>query len=124
MLGRPQLDAGLDGSVLRFLHSRKATATIEGPAERLELLLLTLPADRRLTGDLLRAARVPVDLDAFDLAVAERQGTIQRLLDDGRALVEAVERLVCALYAVPDALTERVIASAVARAGTTGVDVE
>jgi hypothetical protein len=75
-----------------------------------------------MTGNDLRSARVPVDLGAFDAAVADRQRQTQRLLDDGRALVEAVERLVCALYAVPDALTERVIASAVARAGSVAAD--
>lgn len=124
VLGRPQLETGLEGSVLRFRHSRKLTATVEGPRERLELLLRTLPVNGRLMGDDLRAARVPVSLDAFERALAQRQGEIQRLLDDGRTLVEVVERLVCALYAVPDSLTERVIASAISRAGSTGADDE
>jgi hypothetical protein len=124
VLGRPQLETDLEGSVLRFRHSRKLTATVEGPRERLELLLRTLAANGRLMGDDLRTARVPVSLDAFERAVAQRQGEIQRLLDDGRTLVEVVERLVCALYAMPDTLTERVIASAVSRAGSTGTDDE
>ncbi|HEX7292741.1 MAG TPA: hypothetical protein VF250_16595, partial [Conexibacter sp.] len=122
VLGRAALEAGLDGGVLRFRHRRTITATVAGPQARLELLLQTLPADGRLTGEQLRAARVPFDLDAFERTVARRQAELQRLLDDGRALVESVERLVCALYGVPDALTERVVASAVARAATTAAD--
>jgi hypothetical protein len=124
VLGRPQLEETLDGSVLRFRHSRRITATVEGPQERLTLLLRTLPTSGRLTGEDLRGVRVPVDLDAFERAVMLRQAEIQRLLDDGRALVEAVERLVCALYAVPAPLTERVVASAVSRAGTTAAEEE
>ena len=124
VLGRPQLETNLDGSVLCFRHSRRVTARVEGPRERLELLLQTLPAGSRMTAGELRTARVPVDLYAFDQAVMQRQTHIQQLLEDGRLLVEAVERLVCALYAVPDALTERVIASAVSRAGTTGAEDE
>ncbi len=124
VLGRPHLETDLEGISLRFRHSRKVTATVDGPPERLALLLQTLPTNGRMVGDDLRAARVPVDLADFEAAVDRRQTEVQQLLDDGRMLVEAVERLVCALYAVPDALTERIVTSAVARAGITGADDE
>ena len=66
----------------------------------------------------LSATRVPVDLDAFTAEVDRRREEIDDLLDAGRRLVEAVERLVCGLYGLPDPLTELVVASAVARSGT------
>ena len=43
---------------------------------------------------------------------------VHDLLAGGRRLVEEVERLVCALYDLSDELTEKVVAHAVARAGT------
>ena len=54
-----------------------------------------------------------------DQGTADEAGLLwaQALVEEGRLLVELVERLVCRLYDVPDKLTERVIASAVARAG-------
>ena len=36
--------------------------------------------------------------------------------------MEEVERLVCALYEVPDDLTEEIVERAIQRAGTSGVD--
>ncbi len=124
VLGRPQLEADLGGHVLRFRHSRKVTATVEGLPDRLSLLLDTLPLNGRLMGDDLRAARVPVDLNAFKTAVEQRQREIHGLLGEGRVLVELVERLVCKLYGVPDPLTERVVESAISRAGSTGAEGE
>jgi hypothetical protein len=38
-------------------------------------------------------------------------------LEEGRVLVEVAERLVRALYAIPEDLTDEVVAHAVARAG-------
>jgi hypothetical protein len=72
--------------------------------------------------DDLWSTQLPTDLDAFAEEVARRQAEIDRLLLDGRQLVEAAERLVCALYGVPDELTELVVASAVARAGALAGD--
>jgi hypothetical protein len=68
--------------------------------------------------DELRAVRVPVSLDALYAEVERCQADVDLLLDSGRRLVEAVERLVCRLYDLPDALTELVVARAVARSGT------
>lgn len=50
--------------------------------------------------------------------IARRRHEVDELLDIGRRLVEGVERLVCRLYAVPDPLTDLVVASAIARSGT------
>ncbi|MDQ3676391.1 MAG: hypothetical protein M3401_06245 [Actinomycetota bacterium] len=71
-----------------------------------------------ITDGVLGRSRVPTSLDAFAAEVARRQDEIDDLLDVGRRLVEAIERLVCELYGVPDALTDLVVESAVARAGT------
>lgn len=113
VLGRAAIDAG----GLVFTHSRRPTARIEGPRARLELLADLIGSARLTPGDL-RAARVPVDLAAFATEVARRQQEIDELLDAGRRLVEAVERLVCGLYAVPDPLTDLIVASAITRSGT------
>jgi hypothetical protein len=59
-----------------------------------------------------------VSLIAFADEVIRRQDEIDDLLDAGRRLVEAVERLVCKLYGVSDALTDLVVESAISRAGT------
>ncbi len=59
-----------------------------------------------------------MSLDAFAAAVAHRQREVDDLLAERRLFVEAVERLVCGLYGLPDALTELVLASAVTRSGT------
>jgi hypothetical protein len=61
---------------------------------------------------------MPANLEAFATEVARREGEIDDLLGIGLALVDAVERLVCKLYGVPDTLTDLVIESAVTRAGT------
>ncbi len=113
VLGR----AAVDDDALVFTHARKPTARIEGPRARLELLADLIGSARRMPEDL-RAARVPVDLAAFAADVAGRQNQIDELLDTGRRLVEAVERLVCRLYAVPDPLTDLIVASAITRSGT------
>lgn len=109
----------VEGS-LEMMHSRKVTARVTGPEDRLEFLHRTLSPRSRLLPDNLRAARVPVDLDAFEVEVQRRQTEIDVLLAQGRAYVEAVERLVCALYGLPAGLTDRVVESAVIRAGAVG----
>ena len=113
MLGRPRLENG----ALVFTHARKPTARVEGPDDRLELLASVIGSARLMPDDL-RATRLPVSLDAFAARVAARQAEVDDLLLTGRALVEAVERLVCRLYGLPDPLTELVVQSAVSRAGT------
>ena len=60
---------------------------------------------------------LPKDVAGLVLLAAERAEIVHGLLADGRRLVEQIERLVCALYDVPDELTDEVIAHAAARAG-------
>ena len=113
VLGRARLEEG----ALVFTHSRRATARVDGPHDRVALLQDLLGTERLMPDDLL-SARMPASLDAFSERIARRQGEIDDLLAVGRELVEIVERLVCALYGVPDALTDLVVESAVTRAGT------
>jgi len=113
VLGRAHLEDG----ALVFTHARKPTARIEGPDDRLALLARVIGSARLMAQDL-RAARLPVSLELFATQIAGRQREVDELLLDGRLLVESVERLVCRLYGLPDGLTELVIGSAVARAGT------
>jgi hypothetical protein len=95
-------------------------ARVEGAPERLDLLEQVLggrpPAD--LLGLLL-----PKDAGAFAALAESRRSQIESLLDEGRKIVEEVERLVCALYDVSADLTEEVVQHAVRRAaGAPGVD--
>jgi hypothetical protein len=50
--------------------------------------------------------------------VEARTGEVSELLAEGRSLVEEIERLVCALYGVPDDLVDEVVAHAVTRAAS------
>jgi hypothetical protein len=59
---------------------------------------------------------LPRDLEAFDREAETLVETVQALLDDGRAKVERVERLVCGLFGLDEALTDSVVEHAVARA--------
>ena len=111
-LGRPALESG----ALRYRFSRAVTATVTGPEDRLQLLA-SVTASRRssLAEDLARLV-LPKDLPAFAATLADRATTIDRLLEEGRQLVERAERLVCRLYEVPTELEDEVVTSAVARA--------
>jgi Eco57I restriction-modification methylase len=111
-LGKPVYEHGL----LTFAYRRKVVAKITGPAPKL-MLLAELLAEREkpMPADLL-AAEVPCDVDRFRTDVESTQADVARLLSGGRSLVEAAERLVCALYAVPLELEHEVVAHAVARA--------
>jgi hypothetical protein len=112
VLGNPVFEDG----VLVFAYRRKVTARVDGPASKL-MLLGELLADKAklMPADLLKA-EVPLDVEAFKEAVEEAQGEVGNLIARGRTLVEAAERLVCALYGVPPELEEEVVAHAVARA--------
>jgi hypothetical protein len=114
-LGRPSID----GERLTFRHARKVTATVDGPVARLEVVAQALPPTAAATE--LASVLVPKDVSVLDVACADAQQAIDDGLARGRLLVEAVERLVCALYGLDSKLTELVIASAVSRAGTIAV---
>lgn len=68
-----------------------------------------MPAD-------LLAAQVPRDVARFKADVESAQAAVASLLSQGRSLVEAAERLVCVLYAVPSELEDEVVAHAASRA--------
>ena len=114
-LGRP----AIDGERLTFRHARKVTATVDGPVARLEVVAQALTPTAAAAG--LVSVLVPKDVSVLDVACADAQQAIDDGLARGRLLVEAVERLVCALYGLDPKLTELVIASAVSRAGTIAV---
>lgn len=101
---------------LTFRHARRVTATVDGPPERLAVVTAAAPAS--LAAAELASVVLPKDLAVLELAVADATQRVDAGLQRGRTLVEAVERLVCALYGVDSKLTELVVASAVARAGT------
>ncbi len=114
VLGEPSGRAKrLDVRTLTFRRGGKETGRVGGDPARLDLLwrLLGGPVDDA------RSVTLPRDLERFEERKRERAELVVRLLAEGRRLVEEVERLVCALYEVPDELTEAVIEHAVARAG-------
>jgi hypothetical protein len=108
-LGRPER---VDDAIV-FRYKREETGRISGPPERLDLLEQLLDSG---DGSDPRRMMLPRDVAAFEAATGRRRDDVQSLLDEGRELVEQVERLVCALYDVSDELTEAVIDHAVHRA--------
>lgn len=111
-LGKPRLD---DGALI-FMHARKETARVEGPADRIALLCRIVENRKQLRSDELLALRLPSDLVAFSRTLDDRQAEIDGLLGAGRSLVEIAERLVCRLYRVPRELEDEIVDHAIARA--------
>lgn len=99
---------------LSLINGKTLVGHVQGPADRLDLLQALLPD--RSDGTAVGATVLPRSLTAFDALAAAKRDEVQGLLDEGRRLVEEIERLVCALYDVPDELADEVIAHAVARA--------
>lgn len=111
-LGSPAMEEG----ALVFRYRRQRVAGITGPAMKLVLLTELCGAlDRPMPADLLKV-ELPRDVDLYKEEVASASNEVRVLLEEGRRLVEAAERLVCALYAVPKDLEDEVVAHAVARA--------
>jgi N-6 DNA Methylase/Eco57I restriction-modification methylase len=106
-------------NALELRRGRSRLGSVRGDPARLDLLARELSgrADDRI-GEVL----LPKDLSRFAALAAERRRRVDELLTEGRRLVEEVERLVCALYEVPDGLTEDVVAHAVQRAATAPSD--
>src|SRR6185437_14383342 len=100
-----------DGRV--WTYKRKQTGYITGPSDRLDLLLALLPE-----ADDPASVILPRDMARFTELVDRRRGQIAALLDEGRELVEQVERVVCSLYGLPDDLADAVVEHAVQRAGS------
>ncbi len=110
--------AALEGESLVFRYRRQPVARIDGPHDKL-LLLAELLADRKklMPADLL-GTQLPRDVEAFRAEVESSQSQVSDLLAEGRTLVEAAERLVCTLYAVPADLEDEVVAHALVRANS------
>ncbi len=105
----------LEGDRLALMANRRAVGVLCGPHARLAFLAQLLEGVR-MTRDELLATLVPRDLQALEREVVLLHRDIHRLIADGRALVEAIERLVCKLYGVPEALTDEIVEHAVHRA--------
>lgn len=101
---------------LRFAYRRQPVARVTGPREKLMLLGELLGERPKLMPADLLGEELPRDVDAFRSDVEVATAEANALIAAGRVLVEAAERLVCALYAVPRELEEEVVAHAVARA--------
>jgi len=101
---------------LVFQHSRKVTARVAGPERRIEFLTRMLEGSQRLLPAGLEGTLLPRDLDAFEAFCDARRTEVGELLEEGRVLVETVERLVCRLYDVPAELEEAVVRHAAERA--------
>ena len=116
-LGKPHRDKP---GLLVFRRARAETGRVTGDPRRLDLLQELIGA--RAPDDL-QGLLLPRDLDGLELLASDRKTLVEDLLAEGRRLVEEVERLVCALYDVPDELADEVVAHAIARAGS-GVPVD
>ncbi len=112
VLGR----SALEGDSLVFRYRKKEVARVEGPREKLVLLGQLVSADGRITPAELLATEAPRDMGEFRSTVDAASAEVKSLIAAGRGLVEAAERLVCALYGIPAELEDEVIAHAVARA--------
>lgn len=111
VLGR----CGLEEGSLVFRYRHQIVARVNGPKEKLMLLEALLDGAGRLMPADLVGAEVPRSTETFKVLVEKAQAEVETRLAEGRALVEAAERLVCALYAVPTDLENEVVAHAVAR---------
>lgn len=111
VLGRP----GRPDGELAFTRQKQVTARVQGPPERLDLLAELLESERRLLPADLKQAVLPRDVTAFEQGMESERLAVEQLLDSGRILIEAAERLVCRLYGAPSELEDEVVAHAVAR---------
>ena len=105
----------LADDTLVFRRGRNETGRVIGDATLLDLVEDALSGR---TSDAPTKLRLPKSLPSFHAVAQARATEVSDLLSEGRRLVEEVERLVCALYEVPDDLTDAIVAHAVARAGT------
>jgi hypothetical protein len=108
--------AKLDGGKLSFTRARQVTAEVSGPADRLALVDLAVAGRNQLLEADLLDLLLPADLDAFASQIAQTTAEVDLLMRHGRLLVEAAERLVCALYGLPFDLEDAVVDHALARA--------
>ena len=117
-LGRPDFDA----NTLHYRFGRRTTATVSGPEERLQLLARITAGMRGSLAEDLAHVLLPKDLPALAAAMEARATEIDRLLEEGRQLVERAERVVCRLYGLSPDVEDEVVASAIARADDRQLD--
>ena len=110
------LKAGVEGGKAVFRYRRQVVAEVDGPADKLVLLVEMVAGETRTTPKDLLALELPREVASFKAEVETASADVARLLGEGNVLVEAAERLVCALYGVPAELEDEVVAHAVARA--------
>ena len=103
----------VEPAAVAFRRGGSETGRVVGEGRRLDLLEEIVGS--AMVGDV-GSILLPRDLDAFDRDVAALATSVQGLLDEGRAKVEHVERLVCSLYGLDDDLTNAVVEHAVDRA--------
>lgn len=107
----------LEGGKLVFRHSRKITAEVTGPERRLAFVLLSARDPKMLSEDL-KQVPLPKQMSELEKLLDVRAAEIDGILQSGRRLVEAAERLVCRLYGVSREIEDAVIAHAIERAGS------
>ncbi|MGI8440560.1 MAG: HsdM family class I SAM-dependent methyltransferase [Thermoleophilaceae bacterium] len=107
-----------EGSDLVFRRSRQVTARVTGAPERLRQVEMAVGGNKRLLPDDLLRLPLPRDAEVFASTVAAREAEVHGLMDHGRLLVEAAERIVCRLYRVPPDLEDAVIDHAHRRAAS------
>lgn len=100
--------------LIELVRGRQVVGRLEGEAAVLDLVdgLVDGAADEHLPELLL-----PADLVLFAARRTDRRQLVAGLLAEGRELVERIERLLCAVYDVPDDLADAVVEHAVRRAG-------
>lgn len=108
--GKPRREAP---SVLSFRRGGDETGRVTGELERLDLLAEIIST--RAIDDV-GSIVLPKNLVELGRLTEDRATSVSQLLAEGREKVERVERLVCALYGLPDELTEAVVEHAIARA--------
>jgi type I restriction-modification system DNA methylase subunit len=113
-LGTPSRE-GVD---LAFRRARRETARVSGPPDRIELLAALAAELAGPTPSSLASTAMPKDVHAFWDRLDRETRETQELLDEGRVLVETVERLVCRLYGVRPDLEDAIVAHAARRAAT------
>lgn len=114
-LGRGTLVKG----AIQFRHGRQDSARVAGPEPQLALLSeLVAQLERPRTADL-GTVLLPKDPDELAAHLDAETATVARLLDNGRTLVEACERLICRLHGLPPELEDEVVAHALTRAAAT-----
>ena len=109
-------NAKIEGDSLVLRYRRQKVARVTGPLDKLLLLSEVLAPTAKLTPTGLKATELPRDIVEFRATVEAAREEVATLLGNGRVLVEAAERLVCALYALPADLEDEVVAHAIARA--------